>query len=194
MKLSEYPILESPSAAALVPVIDDGANYTVLLNSLGSSGAGGNSGIYTPEIITLTNAAAQVDFTGLTGTEYELDLIATCSAEGYAKLIVNGDEADSKYVVQDFFSVNGTSVSYRGSGPTVDYIYAGGFAACRIRLRKVTATQLLAEVHGTWYSDSTLQVHRSSVVSSFSSIQSLRYKPNSGLLQPNSTFKLIRIA
>ncbi len=38
MKLSDYPILGSPSADAVVPVIDGGANYTYPLSSLGSSG------------------------------------------------------------------------------------------------------------------------------------------------------------
>ena len=51
MKLSEYPILESPSAAALVPVIDDGANYTVLLNSLGGGGSSN-------AVVTVLNADA----------------------------------------------------------------------------------------------------------------------------------------
>ena len=158
MKLSEFPLLSQPSAGAVVPVVDNGANYTVLLNSLGSGGTSGGGGGYTPEIITLSSSTPFVEFTNLTGTEYHFESVVSVDTEGYITLILNNDSSSSKYEVQDFYSVNNTSASYRGISPIVDYCYLGGFTVGNLGIRQVIPSKVLIKNSGVWYSPSTLRI------------------------------------
>lgn len=102
MKLSEYPILGSPSADAVVPVIDGGENYTYPLSSLGSGGGGGGYSV------TLASDTASIPLPLLDkGKHYALIIDGAQSVEVNTSLFIDGITSVNQYETRYTFSYSG---------------------------------------------------------------------------------------
>lgn len=190
MKISELPILSTPSSDTYLPVIDGGTSYQLAANELGGNVAGGHE----PEIITLDDSTNSVVFSSLIGSEYEIDARYSTDSNGYTQLILNGNQNAGSYRHQDLFSIDGTTLSYSSSNLRNGYGYGSGLTVTKLSLFQMDSVQVFLQRNSAWTGPTTVQNNFGSTVAAVGALSSIEFRTEVGAFLAGSIFKLTRIA